>query len=77
LHGNFRDGQEHLYAGPARSTTVWYGFFPDPAHSPQTSSPAAPEPRHDAGPARVEAARCEDASGDSARTLSALHRAGT
>src|SRR6202012_3773492 len=52
LHGNFRDGQEHLYAGPEgpdRSTATWYGRAPDPAHNPQTSSPARPVPLQ-AGP---------------------------
>ena len=36
LQGNFRLGQLHRYAGPSRSTTVWYGREPLPRQSPQT-----------------------------------------
>ncbi len=74
LHGNFRDGQEHLYAGPDTSAITWYGCLPDPAHSPHTTSPAAPACAHGAGPASFTAACRDDASGASAMTRSALQR---
>src|SRR5229473_5916910 len=74
LHGNFRDGQEHVYAGPDTSAITWYGCLPDPAHSPHTTSPAAPACAHGAGPASFTAACRDDASGASAMTRLALQR---
>src|ERR1700759_386633 len=86
LQGNFRDGHEHRYAapaapadpfGPARSATIWYGRAPDPAHDPQTSSPALPVPLHTGRSASRSAVRCDAPSGASPSTCSKLHRAAT
>ena len=42
LHGNFRLGQEHLNAGPAKSTIVWYGDAPDPDTGPRPPDRCGP-----------------------------------
>src|SRR5690242_5236761 len=55
---------------------IWYGLFPDPAHSPHTRSGVAPVSVHDAGRASPVAARRAGSSGASASTASALHRGG-
>ncbi len=77
LHGNFRLGQLHLYAGPvasARSTTVWYGLLPLPLQSPHTVPSPLPAPDHGpAAPSLLPALR-DAASGASASTCSAVQR---
>src|SRR6185437_15220938 len=79
LHGNFRLGHEHRYAGPDRSTTVRYGAAALPRHSPHTASAPAAAPV--AGQARSDASdsavRCDGASGASASTRSRSQRSAT
>ena len=74
LQGNFREGHEHLYDGPDSSTMTWYGFLPEPAHSPHTRSGDAPVPLHDAGRASPRAVLRDDSSAASASTASAPQR---
>lgn len=76
LHGNFRLGQLHLYAGPVMSITVTYGLLPLPLHCPHT----APEPSHpppDHGPAEPSLlpALRDASSGARASTCSTVQRA--
>ena len=79
LHGNFRLGHVHRNAGSDRSTTVWYGVRPDPAHDPQTAHGLAwaPVPVHGPGLESLRPAATDDASGASASTCSALQVSGT
>lgn len=74
MHGNLRLGQPHLKAGPAVSTTAWYGVPPLPAHNPHTAVPEDPVPDQRAAVASAVPALRDDASGASARTWSAVHR---
>src|SRR6476619_1642138 len=79
LHGNFRLGQEHRYAGPVRSTTARYGAAALPRHSPHTASasaaaPVAVQARPDASDWAV---RCDGASGARASTRSRSQRSAT
>jgi hypothetical protein len=72
LHGDFRLGQLHVYAGPdasATSTTVRYGPLPLLRHSPHTApSSELPVPDHGpAAPSLLPALR-DVASGASAST---------
>ena len=74
---NFRLGQLHRYAGPGRSTTVWYGVEPLPRQRPQTSVSWTPVPAHGAGVASDRPAPCDHTSGASASTCSAVQRVPT
>jgi hypothetical protein len=85
LHGNFRLGQEHRYAGPDRSATARYGAEALPRHSPHTApapgaarvagqAPVADQARADASD---WAARCDGASGARASTRSRSQRSAT
>ena len=79
LHGNFRLGQEHRYAGPDRSTTARYGAEALPRHSPHTASAPAAAPV--TGQARPDASdwavRCDGTSGARASTRSRSQRSAT
>lgn len=56
---------------------VWYAFDPLPRHRPHTSDSKAPVPDQGAGVESPRAAPCEDASGASESTCSAVQRVPT
>ena len=72
LHGNLRDGQEHLKAGPARSMQTEYGSLPDPWHFPKTARSLRPRSDHSRRATSPAADRSTAGSVDSARTWSGV-----
>ena len=77
LQGIFRLGQEHVYAGPSRSTATWYGFLPLPAARPQTACAVAPSPDQAPVCASLRPAASDPASGASPSTCDASQAAPT
>lgn len=76
LHGNFRLGQLHLYAGPVMSITVRYGLLPLPLHCPHTApEPSHPPPDHGAAEPSLLPALRDASSGARASTCSTVQRA--
>jgi len=76
LHGNFRLGHEHRYAGPVVSMLTWYGDFPEPWHLPQTRVSVLPTSDQGPGPDSLRAA-ARDALSGAARSTACSVQLGT